>query len=228
MNEETSQTNSATWKFKFLDTVNADPACTPASLKVIKAYLHFASETTPRAFISIGDLCLRTALARPTVIRTKAKLEKLGYLVPLGPVGDGAIQYRLVNAREQLIADHLAIGRQKLLEDSRQRKKIERNRLHTGGNKMIPPNSDRGYRNLTPVLNKMIPNSLEVIPRDSILEQRGILKSAESENLTPPDDPEDARMWLFKICSDKSRLTWALGLLAENKLTPAIIREIAA
>ncbi|MCV9997352.1 hypothetical protein OE766_03750 [Pararhizobium sp. YC-54] len=46
--------------------------------------------------------------------------------------------------------------------------------------------------------------------------------------LIPPEDPEQARRWLFHIVSDKSRLTWALGLMAENKLTPEIIRELAA
>ena len=44
----------------------------------------------------------------------------------------------------------------------------------------------------------------------------------------PPDDPEQARMWLFNLCADKSRLAEGLGLLALGKLTPEIARELAA
>jgi hypothetical protein len=46
--------------------------------------------------------------------------------------------------------------------------------------------------------------------------------------LVQPDDPDQARLWLLHIVSDKSRLAWALGLMAEDKLTPEIIRELAA
>jgi hypothetical protein len=44
----------------------------------------------------------------------------------------------------------------------------------------------------------------------------------------PPDDPAQARMWLFNLCTDKSRLAEGLGLLALGKLTPEIARELAA
>lgn len=46
--------------------------------------------------------------------------------------------------------------------------------------------------------------------------------------LVPPDDPAKARLWLIQICSDRSRLAEALALLADDKLTPEYIKEIAA
>ena len=46
--------------------------------------------------------------------------------------------------------------------------------------------------------------------------------------LVPPDDPVEARRWLNEICTDRSRIAWALSLYAANRLTTEIIRELAA
>lgn len=46
--------------------------------------------------------------------------------------------------------------------------------------------------------------------------------------LIPPDDPREARRWLNLICSDRSKIAWALELYAHDRLTEDIIRELAA
>jgi len=73
-----SDTANARWKFDFLDTVNADPLCKPVCLKMIKAYLTFASEAAPLAFMAKSEMALRTGLADATVKRTHRLLVKLG------------------------------------------------------------------------------------------------------------------------------------------------------
>lgn len=52
--------------------------------------------------------------------------------------------------------------------------------------------------------------------------------SSDNCSLTPPPDPAEARAWLQGICADRSKLSWALGLLAKNQLTPEIIKDLAA
>lgn len=46
--------------------------------------------------------------------------------------------------------------------------------------------------------------------------------------LIPPDDPVHARKWLTLICTDRTKISWALQLYSENKLTAEIIKELAA
>jgi hypothetical protein len=149
---------SARWKFDFLDTVNADPLCKPACLKVIKAYLTFASEGAPVAFMARSEISLRTGLADATIKRTHRLLVKLGYLQRLNKTKGGAIQYRLVNARQALIADHIVFGREKLADDMREKRRLEK---AMKGLKMSPLNSAGADQNEPPMGIKMSPNSLE-------------------------------------------------------------------
>lgn len=180
-NDEVAVRANATWKFDFLDTVNADPKAGGACLAVIKAYLHFASKARPQAFCSLPELMLRTGGSRPRVLRAKVTLEKLGYLVPMYVTDEGATMYRLVNARRQLIDDHLRIAREKLAAEKRDRKRRQRSGcVQGGGNETILPDFDYFERNDTPVCNETIPNTLDEYPRGIFSEGRDIL-TANSE-----------------------------------------------
>ncbi|MGO6938157.1 hypothetical protein [Rhizobium johnstonii] len=148
--DEAAARANATWKFDFLDIVNADPKAGGACLAVIKAYLHFASKARPQAFCSLPELMLRTGGSRPRVLRAKVTLEKLGYLVPMYVTDEGATMYRLVNARKQLIDDHLRIAREKLAAEKRDRKRRQRSGgVQGGGNETILPDFDHFERNDT-------------------------------------------------------------------------------
>ena len=157
-NDDRAASSSASWKFDFLDTVNADPLCTPTCLKMMKAYLSFASEAAPVAFIARGEMALRTGLGDATIKRTHRLLMKLGYLERISKTKGGAIQYRLVNARKAIIDDHLLFGREKLADDAREKRRLERVRK---GIKMSPLEDDGWDQNEPPIGIKMSPNSLE-------------------------------------------------------------------
>ncbi|RFB87199.1 hypothetical protein B5K08_22385 [Rhizobium leguminosarum bv. trifolii] len=174
--DEAAVRGNATWKFDFLDSVNADPKAGGACLAVIKAYLHFASKARPQAFCSLPELMLRTGGSRPRVLRAKVTLEKLGYLVPMYVTDEGATMYRLVNARKQLIDDHLRIAREKLAAEKRDRKRRQRTGgVGGGGNETILPDFDYFERNDTPVCNETIPNTLDEYPGGIFSEGRDIL-----------------------------------------------------
>ncbi|HEV7246571.1 MAG TPA: hypothetical protein VGN93_06215 [Shinella sp.] len=156
--DDRAHASSASWKFDFLDTVNADPRCTPTCLKMMKAYLSFASEAAPVAFMARGEMALRTGLGDATIKRTHRLLMKLGYLERISKTKGGAIQYRLVNARKAIIDDHLLFGREKLADDAREKRRLERVRK---GIKMSPLHEDGWDQNEPPIGIKMSPNSLE-------------------------------------------------------------------
>ena len=225
---EMKDTSSATWKFEFADTVQADPLAKGACLAVIRSYLHFASKSDPRAFCSLPELMLRTGSSKPAIRRAKVVLEKLGYLKPLFVTDEGATMYGLFNSRKELIDDHLRIARESLAAEKRDRKRRERQRAHQGGNETITPENDNWERNVTPVGNETLPNTVEEYRRDSCSEGREESLRGYYPDLQPPEDLHEARIWLTSICADKSRLAEALIRLAYDELTPEFIREIAA
>ncbi|NNH68002.1 hypothetical protein [Rhizobium laguerreae] len=176
----TVEAASATWKFDFLDTVNADPQCTPACLKVIKAYLHFASEALPVAFMAKSELVARTDLGEATIKRTRKLLSRLGYLQPIGKTAEGAIQYRLRNARKQEIDEHIVLVREKLAEDRREGKKLFRTRSALRGDQYDPSKNAMGGSKGTPRSDQNEPQFPRLIPRGIYSEGRDIL-TANSE-----------------------------------------------
>ncbi|PDS34830.1 hypothetical protein CO665_28145 [Rhizobium anhuiense] len=176
----TVEAASATWKFDFLDTVNADPQCTPACLKVIKAYLHFASEASPVAFMAKSELVARTDLGEATIKRTRKLLTKLGYLKAIGKTAEGAVQYRLHNARKQTIDEHIILVREKLAEDRRAGKKLFRTRSALRGDQNEPPKKAMGGSKGTPRSDQNEPQIPRLIPRGIFSEGRDIL-TANSE-----------------------------------------------
>ncbi|MGO7836915.1 hypothetical protein [Rhizobium johnstonii] len=176
----TVEAASATWKFDFLDTVNADPQCTPACLKVIKAYLHFASEASPVAFMAKSELVARTDLGEATIKRTRKLLARLGYLQPVGKTAEGAIQYRLRNARKHEIDEHIILVRERLAEDRREEKKLFRTRSALRGDQNEPPkNAPRGSKG-TRRSDQNEPQIPRLIPIGILSEGRDIL-TANSE-----------------------------------------------
>ncbi|MBX5181701.1 hypothetical protein HJB88_03450 [Rhizobium sp. NZLR5] len=175
----TVEAASATWKFEFLDTVNADPQCTPACLKVIKAYLHFASEASPVAFMAKSELVARTDLGEATIKRTRKLLTKLGYLKAIGKTTEGAVQYRLYNARKQAIDEHVILVRERLAEERREEKKRFRVRSAMRGDQNEPPKNAMGGSKGPPRLDQNEPQIPRLIPRGIFSEGRDILANSE-------------------------------------------------
>ncbi|MBY5727769.1 hypothetical protein [Rhizobium leguminosarum] len=176
----TVEAASATWKFEFLDTVNADPQCTPACLKIIKAYLHFASEAAPVAFMAKSELVARTDLGEATIKRTRKLLAKLGYLKAIGKTAEGAVQYRLHNARKQTIDEHIILVREKLAEDRREGKRRFRVRSAMRGDQNEPPRNAMGGSKGPPRSDQNEPQIPRLIPRGIFSEGIDIL-TANSE-----------------------------------------------
>ncbi|MBB3747446.1 hypothetical protein FHX10_007003 [Rhizobium sp. BK591] len=243
-NDEAAVRANATWKFDFLDTVNADPKAGGACLAVIKAYLHFASKVRPQAFCSLPELMLRTGGSKPRVLRAKASLERLGYLVPMYMTDEGATMYRLTNARKQTIDDHLRIAREALAAAKRDRKRRQRTREGIeGGNETILPENAYPERNDTPVRNETIPNSLDEYPRGIFSEGRDFLTAdIEFTNSTYENhpreqtDPSEAADYAamsrgndadepIPVPSDQDEAQTMMEAICEGRAVPDIVRR---
>lgn len=210
----TAEKASASWKFDFLDTVNADPLANGECLGVIKAYLNFANATNPRAYCSLTELVLRTGSSLPAIRRAKAKLQKLGYIQFEYTTAQGADMFMLVNSRKEQIDLHIALKREALLETKRE----ERLRsTRAGGIKTLPPDFDEGYQNVTSEKNETLPNTLEEYPGVIFLEGEAISQGTISPLTTryadldddphqpfpTPIDDHDAESMIDSICAGK-------------------------
>lgn len=238
MNAEDRDTSSATWKFDFEDTVNADPLAVGACLKVLRVYLNFASKSKPEAFCSTTELMLRTGSSKPRILRAKATLERLGYLVPMYVTDEGSTMYRLVNCRKDTIDDHLLIGREALVAERRDRKRRERKNSQRG-NETIPPQTDYWERNVTPVRNETLPNTVDVHRGGSSNEGATELLEAGPYNdnlyaMASGDDPtvpfdvprddDEADEILSQIGTvHPAILTTLRRMLMNGELTPALL-----
>ncbi|MBX4898599.1 hypothetical protein [Rhizobium bangladeshense] len=108
------ENNFASWKFQIENTVNADPLADGACLQVLRAYLDFMTSADARPYRSLIDLQVATSLAENTIIDRRRKLVQLGYFKRAGKTSDGAVRYRVVNARESIVLDHQIISRETL------------------------------------------------------------------------------------------------------------------
>lgn len=237
MTEDVKDTSSATWKFDFIATVSADPMAKGECLGVIAAFLNFASKANPRAFCSIPDLMLATGSSRPTVKKALRLLVRLGYLVPLYVTEGGSMMYRLVNARKQIIDDHLHIARTSLAGERADRKRRERKAK--GGKETCPPQAPESERNLPPKVKETYPNTVEEYRRDYLYEGRGIFidgSSSSNQNLVSlvEDDPTvpfavpDSDNQADEILSNFGNVNPAVRtalrrMLMAGELTPALL-----
>lgn len=234
MNEEVQKdTSSATWKFDFADTVQADPLAKGGCLAVIRSYLNFASKSDPRAFCSLPELMIRTGLSKPAIRRAKELLVKLKYMEVLFVTEEGATMYKLVNARKQQIDEHIDIARESLAAAKRDRKRRERKAK--GGNETIPPEDDNWERNVTPVENETLPNTVEEHRRVSCSEGREESLGVDSvyhelEDLNPytpfsiPDNDNEAEEILSHVGQVHPVIKTELRrMLMAGELTPVML-----
>ncbi|MCV9965475.1 hypothetical protein OIU34_26710 [Pararhizobium sp. BT-229] len=229
--------NFTTWKLNLENIVNADPLLGPACLSVVRAYLDWMGSASARPYRSIIDLRVATSLAENTIIKARRQLEAAGYFVPDGKNSSGAIRYKILNAGENRVLDHMTISRETLAridaekkEREREKRARTRDRPSETEGPMSPSetegrDSGRALRNCrdrpSETEGNYVKNSVEALGTE---EEGHSLQDA----FVIPCDPDQARLWVYQQCTDKSRIAWALGLLAEGKLTADIIREIAA
>jgi hypothetical protein len=117
----------ASRKFDFEDMINADPRCPLPALKIVRAYLRFLSDFEKgAAYVSILDLQVATGLSTRTIIDSRNKLIELGYFVPAGKTGTGAVRYKLSFAPENRVLDHITIARETLRRIDTERKEKQR------------------------------------------------------------------------------------------------------
>lgn len=177
---------SATWKFDFLDTVNADPLANGECLGVLKAYLSFASASKPLAYCSLPELAVRTGSSFPAIRRAKAKARRLGYMILDHINAQGAEVFRLVNARKEIIDLHMKLKREAFAETKRERRQQQRQRNQSLGRiETLPPDFDGGYQNVTSLENETLPNTLEATPRVYLLEGRADNRDQELSRANP-------------------------------------------
>jgi hypothetical protein len=227
--EPAKDTSSATWKFKFEDTVNADPRAKGCCLKVIRVMLNFASKSDPTAFCSLPDLMLLTASTRPTVKKALKILIQLGYLDPQYVTEGGSMMYRVVNARQQIIDDHLRIAKQSLAFERADRKKRDR-KAHRG-KETCPPQIDEGERILPPKVKESFPNTVELYRRDSCSESsNGSLEEHSTfiPDLTTPFDVPSSEEEVDDILAcvgevHPTILKTLRKMLMAGQLTPALL-----
>jgi hypothetical protein len=233
-------TSFATWKFELENTVNADPQTDGECLQILRAYLDFMGSPDARPYRSLIDLKVATSLAENTIINRRRRLISLGYFKPDGKTSDGATRFQIVNARGNIVLDHQLISRETLRRLEAEKKERVRGKRRnvrpspSRGEGPLSPSHDEGLKPICPLTarrdspSRREGNYVENTVESYSNEKEGHLKGAPPMDLIPPSDPAEARMWLFRLCADKARLPWALGLLGENKLTPEIIRELAS
>lgn len=220
-------TSSATWKFQFENTVNADPMAKGGCLKVVRVLLDFASKSDPRAFCSLSNLMLATSLTRPTVKKALQILIRLKYLEPLFVTEEGAMMYRLVNARKELIDDHLRIAKQKLASDRADRKRRER--IKRGVKETCPPQEPQDERNFPPKVKETFPNTVELSRRDSCSEGReGLIGAYPPSNDNPYSMVDDDLTVPFDVpnSDEEAEQVFAEILTHVGSVNPAIQRAL--
>ncbi len=122
-------TSFATWKFDLENTVNADPLADGPCLKLMRAYLDWMSSPDTRPYLSIISLKVSTSLHEGAISRARALLVKLGYFVPDGTTSTGAVRYKIVNARRNVVLDHQLAARETLRElEAEKKKKVREKR----------------------------------------------------------------------------------------------------
>lgn len=234
MTEEAQKdTSSATWKFDFEDTVNADPMAKGACLGVIRSFLNYCSKADPKAFRSIPDLMLDTASTRPTVKKALKLLVKLKYLEPLFVTEGGSVMYRLVNARQEMIAEHKRIAKTALASQRADRKKRER--MRKGEKETCPPQADESDKNLPPKVKETCPNTVELNRRVSCSEGREESLRVDSgyhdlDDLNPyepfsiPDNDNEAEEILSHVGNVHPFVKTELRrMLMAGELTPVLL-----
>jgi len=128
-------TSFATWKFNLENTVNADPMTDGSCLQLVRAYLDFMSSPDIRPYQSIINLKVATGLHEGAISRARALLVKLGYFTPDGTTQTGAVKYKIVNARENIVLDHQIAAREtfKAIDAEKKKKTREKRKIFAIG-----------------------------------------------------------------------------------------------
>jgi hypothetical protein len=145
------------------------------------------------------------------------------------------MMYQLVNARKQLIDDHLHIARTALAGERADRKKRERDAKR--GKETCPPQKHENERNLPPKVKETYPNTVEGYRREYLYEEGEILiEGASSSNRPPfpfddlsvpfavPDNDNAADEVLSNFGNVNPAVRTALRrMLMAGELTPALL-----
>jgi hypothetical protein len=141
-------TGHASWKFRLLETVNADPKTDPFCLAVVSAYLSFTNRERREAYLSENDLRARTGglkgIQPATLRKAKRKLQQLGYMTPMGKTSAGIILYRFDNPRADIVAEHMILTAETLKDLDAEKKARERQRRRLRGLEINPPDKAMG------------------------------------------------------------------------------------
>ena len=234
---EDKDTSSATWKFEFFSTVNADPQANGVCLGVIVEFLNFCSKSDPKAFRSLSDLMLATGSARPTVKRAIKTLVRLKYLQALYLTEGGAMMYRLVNARKDEIDMHKQIAKETRNRERADRKKLERRAK--GEKETCPPKSSESERFVPPEVKESYPNTVEELRRVSFNEGNdeslkhippsndnlyGLIDDDPTVPFGIPEDDAEADQILSHFGTLNPTIRGALRrMLMAGQLTPALL-----
>ncbi len=128
------------WKIRLENTVNGDPEAPKAGLKLIRAYLEYASEAN-NPYRSMDDLVAETGLDERTIGRTRDRMVSLGYMVNAGRSSSGVDIYELRNPRAEFVLQHVEAKAKELREKKAAKKKSARS---TGGKAENVPGKNVG------------------------------------------------------------------------------------
>ncbi|MDQ6434376.1 hypothetical protein RB623_09980 [Mesorhizobium sp. LHD-90] len=124
------QASLATWKFRFMEIVAADPKCLPSDLAIIRCYLSFITpETGSVAFAATTKLMVMANISGKTAICGRRRLVDLGYLcrVPGRRTEAGADFYELsFKKREHVVTAHIRDEEARLLKAEADRAETKR------------------------------------------------------------------------------------------------------
>ncbi|WP_139802342.1 hypothetical protein [Aurantimonas sp. 22II-16-19i] len=161
----------SSWKFDLLETVNADPKTSPADLAIMEAYLHFTRAKSRTAYLSALAIRIRTGIkSTDTITARRRRLVELGYLVPHGTTRTGIEVFEVVNARQNLVDEHVMAAQEKLREMDADRKRKDRARRRVAGD--VPLNIRRTESARVPLKSEIAhtpcpPNKWEDVPPKS-------------------------------------------------------------
>ena len=219
-------TSFSTWKFNLENTVNADPRLGPACLKIVRAYLDWMASPTATPYLSIIHLRVVTSLAEHTIIKCRRELEQEGYFVPAGKSSAGAIMYKIVNAGENRVLDHIIEAREKLLDSEAYKKQRERRK------KVVGPAENAGPLSPAEIAGNNVYNSVNGYSSEEEEDLNGVsyssIKAGNEANspLPIPKDQAEAESMMTGICSGvdvypgvRSRM---MSMLSQGILTPKL------
>ncbi len=114
--DQEADKQSAAFKFKLMETVNADPMLQACDLKVVNAYLRFLKWPKKTSWVPSARLRAMTGLCESTIAKSRRRLCEVGIFREFRMRGNVKV-FIVQNPREDVVREHIEL----LAENNRDR-----------------------------------------------------------------------------------------------------------